>query len=96
MAHKKESSSSSSPERKRFPFQPSNLMSVKYRSTRGDLEHLSFEQVVLGGLAEDKGLYIPEVIPKFTATEIDEVYFFYHCPFIFSLISDLILKTNKS
>jgi len=48
-------------------------MTIKYRSTRGKQQGLSFEEVVLGGLATDKGLYIPETIPKFTIEEIEQV-----------------------
>jgi len=35
-----------------------------YCSTRGGERGLSFEEVVLGGLAKDKGLYLPEEIPQ--------------------------------
>lgn len=48
-------------------------MSTKYRSTRGLESGLSFEQVVLGGLAKDKGLYVPESIPTMTMTEIEKL-----------------------
>lgn len=37
---------------------------MKYFSTRGGDEELSFEEVVLAGLAPDGGLYIPAEIPK--------------------------------
>tara|TARA_B100000446_G_scaffold125573_2_gene117545 strand:+ start:15657 stop:17054 length:1398 start_codon:yes stop_codon:yes gene_type:complete len=43
---------------------------VKYISTRGDATPLSFEDVVLTGLAPDGGLYIPESLPKFSQEEI--------------------------
>ena len=33
---------------------------VKYQSTRGNKEKLSFEDVILSGLAPDKGLYLPD------------------------------------
>ena len=33
---------------------------VKYQSTRGHKEKLSFEDVILSGLAPDKGLYLPD------------------------------------
>ena len=52
-------------------------MSVKYKSTRGTQRNLSFEEVVLGGLAKDKGLYIPETIPQFSISEILNVNDFY-------------------
>ncbi|KAI1765866.1 threonine synthase [Hypoxylon sp. FL1150] len=38
--------------------------SQRYLSTRGDDYDLSFEEVVLKGLATDGGLYIPEAIPS--------------------------------
>ena len=43
---------------------------MRYISTRGDAPSLSFEDVVLTGLASDGGLYVPEVLPTFTAEEI--------------------------
>lgn len=43
---------------------------MKYISTRGDAPDLSFEEVVLTGLATDGGLYVPETIPTFSQTEI--------------------------
>ncbi len=33
---------------------------VKYQSTRGHKETISFEDVILSGLAPDKGLYLPD------------------------------------
>ncbi|CAG8555503.1 4750_t:CDS:2 [Acaulospora morrowiae] len=36
---------------------------MKYRSTRGSPKLLSFSEVVLTGLAEDGGLFIPQTIP---------------------------------
>ncbi len=43
---------------------------MKYISTRGEAPSLSFEEVVLTGLASDGGLYVPETLPSFTADEI--------------------------
>ena len=43
---------------------------MRYISTRGDAPSLSFEDVVLTGLASDGGLYVPETLPTFTAEEI--------------------------
>ena len=43
---------------------------MKFISTRGDAPALSFEEVVLTGLASDGGLYVPEALPKFTQEEI--------------------------
>ena len=43
---------------------------MKYISTRGDAPALSFEEVVLTGLASDGGLYVPESLPQFSLEEI--------------------------
>lgn len=45
-------------------------MHVKYISSRGQAAALSFEDVVLTGLAPDGGLYLPEELPQFTHEEI--------------------------
>lgn len=46
---------------------------TKYRSTRGHASDKGFEEVVLGGLAEDGGLYVPISIPTLTIEEIENV-----------------------
>lgn len=43
---------------------------MKYISTRGEAAPLTFEDVVLTGLAPDGGLYVPENLPKFSQEEI--------------------------
>lgn len=43
---------------------------MKYISTRGQAPVLSFEDVVLAGLASDGGLYLPETLPTFSQEEI--------------------------
>ncbi|MDG1858150.1 MAG: hypothetical protein P8I94_03540, partial [Emcibacteraceae bacterium] len=43
---------------------------MKYVSTRGEAPTLSFEEVLLTGLARDGGLYLPETWPTFSADEI--------------------------
>jgi threonine synthase len=48
-------------------------MPVKYRSTRGGHRDMSFEDVVIGGLATDKGLYVPESVPVIAAETIQSV-----------------------
>lgn len=48
-------------------------MPIRYKSTRGKQTGLSFEEVVLGGLATDKGLYIPESVPTFSKEKIESV-----------------------
>ncbi len=49
------------------------MTSIKYKSTRGGEQGLSFEEVVLEGLANDKGLFVPESIPTFTAAQLEQV-----------------------
>lgn len=44
---------------------------MKYISTRGNAPELSFEDVLLTGLAEDGGLYVPKDIPTFSLEEIE-------------------------
>jgi threonine synthase len=43
---------------------------MKYVSTRGSAPAIGFCDAVLGGLAPDGGLYIPETWPTFTEAEI--------------------------
>lgn len=43
---------------------------MKYISTRGNAPALTFEEVVLAGLANDGGLYIPQEIPALSMAEI--------------------------
>ncbi len=43
---------------------------MKYVSTRGRAPVLSFEEVLLTGLARDGGLYVPECWPRFSADDI--------------------------
>ena len=46
---------------------------MKYISTRGDAPALNFEEVLLTGLAADGGLYVPETLPCFSASEIADM-----------------------
>ena len=46
---------------------------MKYISTRGEAPVQGFEDVLLAGLANDGGLYVPKVWPKFTSDEINEM-----------------------
>ena len=43
---------------------------MRYISTRGQAPSLSFEDVLLTGLASDGGLYVPESLPQFSHQEI--------------------------
>ena len=46
---------------------------MKFISTRGKTEPVSFNQAVMMGLASDGGLLLPETIPTFSESEIDEL-----------------------
>ena len=46
---------------------------MKFISTRLSAPSLSFEEVVLQGLASDGGLYIPEFLPKFDEKKISQM-----------------------
>ena len=69
---------------------------MKYISTRGQAPALSFEEVVLTGLAPDGGLYVPETLPSFSRDEIaswaglsyQELAFKVMQPFVAGAVSD--------
>ncbi|MEM1161464.1 MAG: threonine synthase [Pseudomonadota bacterium] len=44
---------------------------MRYISTRGQAPVLSFEEVMLTGLARDGGLYVPESVPTLTAEDFE-------------------------
>ncbi len=44
---------------------------MKYLSTRGQAPKQSFLQILLGGLAPDGGLYLPESYPQFSDAELE-------------------------
>ncbi len=43
---------------------------MKYISTRGNSPSQTFSEILLGGLAPDGGLYLPESYPQFSATDL--------------------------
>ena len=43
---------------------------MKYVSTRGEAPVLAFDDVLLAGLAEDGGLYVPDSWPQFSAADL--------------------------
>jgi len=43
---------------------------IKYSSTRGGDQSLSYEEVLLAGLARDGGLFMPESWPNFSHSEL--------------------------
>ena len=46
---------------------------MKYISTRGQAPALSFEDVMLTGLATDGGLYVPESLPQFSNADMQKM-----------------------
>ncbi|MBF58555.1 threonine synthase [Halomonas sp. FeN2] len=46
---------------------------MRYISTRGQAPALSFEEVVLTGMASDGGLYVPETLPEFSREELADM-----------------------
>ena len=51
------------------------VMTMRYISTRGDFKDSSrktFTEILLGGLAPDGGLYLPESYPQITRDELDQ------------------------
>jgi threonine synthase len=44
---------------------------MQYISTRGHAAAQSFSEILLGGLAPDGGLYLPEQYPQVTGAELD-------------------------
>ena len=74
---------------------------MKFISTRGQAPSLSFEEVILAGLASDGGLYVPESLPEFSPATIaswaglsyQELAFEVMQPFVDGALSDNELKT---
>ena len=46
---------------------------MRYISTRGASDALTFEQAMMTGLARDGGLYVPETVPTLTKSEIADM-----------------------
>jgi len=63
------------------------MMTIKYISTRGAAPELSFEDVVLAGLASDGGLYLPDSIPEFSMMEINAMRAMSYPELAFTIIS---------
>lgn len=43
---------------------------MKYKSTRGGVQGVSFQNALLTGHAPDGGLYVPEQIPKISGSQL--------------------------
>ncbi|MGJ8619682.1 MAG: threonine synthase [Methylophilaceae bacterium] len=63
---------------------------MKYISTRGQSPALSFSEVLLGGLAPDGGLYMPETYPQFTSADLTAMRGMNYSDLAFAILSRLI------
>jgi threonine synthase len=63
---------------------------MKYISTRGQSPALSFSKILLGGLAPDGGLYLPETYPQFTDADLTAMRGMKYADLAFAILSRLI------
>lgn len=63
---------------------------MKYISTRGQSPALSFSDILLGGLAPDGGLYLPETYPQFTDADLSAMRGMSYADLAFAILSRLI------
>ena len=65
---------------------------MRYISTRGDASSpkKTFTEILLGGLAPDGGLYLPETYPQVTRTELDQWRGFSYAELAFAILAKFI------
>jgi threonine synthase len=63
---------------------------MKYISTRGQSPALSFSEILLGGLAPDGGLYLPETYPQFNDDDLNAMRGMNYRELAFAILSRLI------
>ncbi len=63
---------------------------MKYVSTRGQSPALSFSEILLGGLAPDGGLYLPETYPQFNDADLTGMRGMNYRDLAFAILSRLI------
>lgn len=63
---------------------------MNYLSTRGLAPQLRFSEILLGGLASDGGLYMPETYPRFSAAELEAMRGMNYRELAFAVLSRLI------
>ncbi len=63
---------------------------MKYISTRGQSPALSFSEILLGGLAPDGGLYLPESYPQFSDADLSAMRGMNYRDLAFAILSRLI------
>ena len=60
---------------------------MKYISTRGQSPAQSFSEILLGGLAPDGGLYLPEIYPQFSAEDLTRMRAMSYAELAFEILS---------
>ncbi len=63
---------------------------MKYISTRGQSPALTFSEILLGGLAPDGGLYLPESYPQFTDADLTSMRGMNYRDLAFAILSRLV------
>ena len=63
---------------------------MKYISTRGQSPALSFSEILLGGLAPDGGLYLPESYPQFIDSDLTAMRGLSYADLAFNILNRLI------
>ena len=63
---------------------------MRYISTRGQSPALTFSEILLGGLAPDGGLYLPETYPQFTDADLSKMRGMHYRDLAFAILSRLI------
>lgn len=63
---------------------------MKYISTRGQSPALSFSEILLGGLAPDGGLYLPETYPQFSDADLTAMRDLSYPDLAFAILSRLV------
>lgn len=63
---------------------------MKYISTRGQSPALSFSEILLGGLAPDGGLYMPQQYPQFSDADLTAMRGMHYRDLAFAILSRLI------
>ncbi len=63
---------------------------MKYISTRGQSPALSFSEILIGGLAPDGGLYLPETYPQFSDADLNAMRSMSYRDLAFTILSRLV------
>ncbi|WP_020181626.1 threonine synthase [Methylotenera sp. 1P/1] len=67
---------------------------MKYISTRGQSPALSFSEILLGGLAPDGGLYLPESYPQFSDADLTAMRGMHYRDLAFAILSRLVDESD--